>query len=304
MTQAQPVLVYGATGAQGEPVARRLLAAGRQVRVVVRDVAKAEGLRQAGAEVVAGHFEDPASLRRASSGVSAVFLHLPVALAEAYSRFGQVALAAAEAAEVPHLVFSTSGTAPDSPTPIAEIEAKRQMVDRLLRSSVPTVVLKPGLFLENLSAPWSLPQVLHEGLLLYPLPADMRVSWISHDDVAAAAVAALARTDLVGRVFDLGGPAPLSGDEVAAGFAQAFGRPVRYVALEPAAFADGLRPFMGDGVADYLDATYTWSAAAGRSSFQVPDIATTAAILGYTPTALDAWVRAVAAATPGVGTAA
>jgi len=51
------ILVYGATGAQASPVARRLLEDGLGVRALTRDPGspRAKALHEAGAEVVGGH---------------------------------------------------------------------------------------------------------------------------------------------------------------------------------------------------------------------------------------------------------
>jgi uncharacterized protein YbjT (DUF2867 family) len=59
------VLVVGATGKVGQPVARRLVADGRQVRVLVRDRARAQQLLGDGFEYVIGGIEDRAAVNRA-----------------------------------------------------------------------------------------------------------------------------------------------------------------------------------------------------------------------------------------------
>ena len=70
------LLVVGATGAQGNSVARHLLAAGKyQVRCMTRapESGTAIALRRHGAEVVQGNLNDPASLRSALRECDAVF---------------------------------------------------------------------------------------------------------------------------------------------------------------------------------------------------------------------------------------
>ena len=54
------ITVFGATGAQGGPIARALLENSFRVRAVTRNVDsdKAKALREAGAEVVAGSIND------------------------------------------------------------------------------------------------------------------------------------------------------------------------------------------------------------------------------------------------------
>lgn len=68
-------LVTGATGAQGGAVARALLSAGFTVCALVRDDATpaAAALRDLGADLALGSFDDDASLANALRGASAVF---------------------------------------------------------------------------------------------------------------------------------------------------------------------------------------------------------------------------------------
>ena len=67
------VLVTGGTGFTGGHLARTLASRGYQVRALVRDPARAEGLRPAGIEPVRGDLTDAASLERACEGVAVVY---------------------------------------------------------------------------------------------------------------------------------------------------------------------------------------------------------------------------------------
>jgi dihydroflavonol-4-reductase len=66
-------LVTGATGKVGHATVRALLAAGHQVRALVRDPAPAREVVPAGAELVRGDVTDPPSLRAAAEGCELVF---------------------------------------------------------------------------------------------------------------------------------------------------------------------------------------------------------------------------------------
>lgn len=66
-------LVTGATGFTGGHLARTLASRGNAVRALVRDPSRAEDLRQAGIELVAGDLTDVASLDRAVAGVEVVY---------------------------------------------------------------------------------------------------------------------------------------------------------------------------------------------------------------------------------------
>ncbi|MDC0711712.1 NmrA family NAD(P)-binding protein [Stigmatella sp. ncwal1] len=76
MSSTESVLVTAATGRQGGATARALLAEGStSVRVMVRnpEAPNAKALSAAGAQVVVGDLDDPASLRAACAGARAVF---------------------------------------------------------------------------------------------------------------------------------------------------------------------------------------------------------------------------------------
>lgn len=108
------VLVYGANGAQGGAVVRRLLEAGHSVRGIPRR-ADAGG---SGVEMVRGDMGDIESLKRASEEVDAVFLVTPALhYAEEGFEYGRNAIDAAKAAGVGHFVFNASTPTPTSSSP-------------------------------------------------------------------------------------------------------------------------------------------------------------------------------------------
>lgn len=67
------VLVTGATGTVGHPIAARLAADGHRVCALVRDTARASTLLPAGVEPVQGDVSDAASVRAAIDGCSVVY---------------------------------------------------------------------------------------------------------------------------------------------------------------------------------------------------------------------------------------
>lgn len=111
------ILVTGATGKVGSRYAKRILAKGYKVRVLVRDAAKASDLAALGAEVVTGDLNDAASLPAAVAGIDAV-VHM-AAFFRTFTDFegviktnhsGTMALAdAAIAAGVRRFVFTSTG---------------------------------------------------------------------------------------------------------------------------------------------------------------------------------------------------
>jgi NAD(P)H dehydrogenase (quinone) len=243
------VLVYGATGTQGAPVVRHALASGRRVRALTRAAERARAWADEGAEVAVADLVDPASLAVANDGVGEVVLQLPLqydfALHQAY---GRNAVDAAEAAGVDLLVFNTSAHVITGKG-IDIYEARQEVVDHLQASEVPSIVLRPTFFMEILLGPWIRPGIVDGGVIAFPLPADLPMSWVSASELGAYAVAALDHPELAGRTFDIGGPQPLTGDDLAACFSQVLGRKITFLSISPDDYEAALVPAFGATVA-------------------------------------------------------
>jgi uncharacterized protein YbjT (DUF2867 family) len=70
------ILVIGATGMLGKPVAQQLKADGFNVRLLARNPQKAQKLLSAGYEIIKGDVDNPAALRTAMTGVDGVHISL------------------------------------------------------------------------------------------------------------------------------------------------------------------------------------------------------------------------------------
>lgn len=264
------ILVLGATGAQGGAVARRLVAEGHRVRGFGRS-----GQVPAGVEPVTGPLE------AALDGVTHVSLVLPMMLERAeLDRWVEVVAGS----RVRRVVFNTANRIPSTVTDVALFESRRAASDALLASGVPTVVLRPPVYLDNLRAPWVAGRLAAERVLSYPLPADLPVAWISHDDLAAATVAALTRDGLEGGVLDVGGPESLTGPQLAAAFG------ATYEAQDVAAFQKGLTHVFGQDTAATVAATYHWLAKHGGDLYAADPSA--AERLGVRFTPVHEWIAA------------
>jgi uncharacterized protein YbjT (DUF2867 family) len=284
------VLVHGATGAQGGPVARRLLDRGDAVRVLTRDpqAPAAQRWRAAGARVVAGDLRTGQGLAAASAGVDAVFVQVTAQTAPAaIPGLARTALTAARDARVPHVVLTTSSVVPPAPTGRAAPDARVDLL-RVVREVAPhAVVLSPTLLLENFSGP--LRPALDSGVVPQGVPADVPVAYTSVEDQAAYAVAALDRPELAGRFLRVAGPDAVTGPTFAAVLGAALGRPLRYAALSPEEVRASLA-FLGDAVAAAVADMYAWEGAEG-APLLAPDLAETRAALPVVPTPLAVWAQ-------------
>jgi NAD(P)H dehydrogenase (quinone) len=255
------ILVYGANSAQGIPVVHRLLKAGFQVRVFVRDRAKAQSLFGQDVEIFTGTLEDKASLRSANDGIDRVFLVLPLEYRfDVAVNQGQNAIDAACDAGVKLLVINCSINIPAEVTDVAAFEIKRSVEDYLRHSTLPYIILRPPLYMDNLAAPWSMPSIVHQSVVAYPLPAESKIAWISLDDTAALVVAALERPELAGSTFDIGGLESVNGQQIAQLFTQVLNRPFTYQQIPIDAFEQGLNQAFGEPTGTEIAKIYRWRA--------------------------------------------
>jgi uncharacterized protein YbjT (DUF2867 family) len=233
MSNSLSVLVCGATGKQGGTLARRLLEKGHSVRAFVRrpDSSAAKELERLGAELAEGNFEDPTTIRNAARGMDAVFV---VATPfeggmDTEIRHGTAAADAAKDAGVSHLVYSSVAGA-DQDTGIPHFDSKREVEKHIEGLGVPYTIVAPVYFMENLLAPWTLPE-LEEGRLPMALPTSRPLQQIALSDIAGfAAVVLENREEFVGRRVDVASD-ELTGEEVAEILTRATGREIGYVEL-------------------------------------------------------------------------
>ncbi|GIH20033.1 NmrA/HSCARG family protein [Rugosimonospora africana] len=232
-----PILVTGATGKQGGATARRLLAAGRAVRALVRDPSApaAAALEAAGAQLVRGDFDDPASLQPALDGAVAVFAIPPSAFGPAgpdtnleVAR-GRALIDAAATTGIQQVVLSTVASASTA----LPGSAGKALIEQYLRDRIalPTV-LRPVRFMTNYLG---VGRIAIDGIAngvhrhLFPPHEPMQI--IALEDIAEFAALAFADPPrFAGRTLELAGdqPTPV---EAAAAISEATGVPIRYEQL-------------------------------------------------------------------------
>ena len=245
--ELKKVFVFGATGAQGAPVARKLIEKGIAVRAVSRDMEKVRAFYGDAVEAANADLSDLDSLRKAFEGVDAAFLHLPFVgndVREIPNQLGN-ALRAAKEADLPRLVFTTSGSTMDNLPPVTMIEANRAAQRAVLSSGVRSVVLRPTIYLENLLH-FSLGEMKENGILSYPpLSPERKISWTAQDDQATLAIAAMTAETVVGKSFDIASPEPVTGVELVEMISCQLGRTIRYEPLSPKQFGENMSAFAG-----------------------------------------------------------
>lgn len=250
------VLVTGATGTQGGAVARELLTRGYTVRALTRspDQPAAQALRDLGAEVVQGDFNDAASLRRAMDGVSGVFgVSTWDRGTDREVELGKKLIDAAAAAGIGHFVY-TSVAGADLETGLAHFDSKYELEQYLGASGLDYTVVRPVEFMNNWR--WSLAE-LQNGRYVEPRDLSAHNQWIAASDIGFFVAEAFDNpSEWKGRTVEIAGD-EMTLAELRALFAEVLGRPVEHV--QPS--WEEFRAIAGDEIADM----YRWMEQEGYS---------------------------------------
>lgn len=282
------IIIHGATGAQGGPLIKRLLTAGKPALAAVRNASSENGLPSV---IVDNASVD--SLVAAYRGADGVFFHLPLASETDRVQYAHNFAQAIALARPARVVISTSGNVvdePGSPTQVPDDSAVAVLVREVARTGVSFAVVAPRLYLENLLLPTQFGAVQGEGVLRYPLRSDYPVSWSSHLDVAEVAERLLADATITG-IVGVGHAPGLTGADLAEGFAQHLGKPVRYEAITPEAFGDMITPLFGAGPAAGVVAGY--QAKEQTNGCVISNATSAQSLLGLKPRSVQQWLADV-----------
>lgn len=210
-----PVLVIGATGQQGGATVQHLLERGWTVHALVRDADSpaAVALRGAGATLVVGDLDDPASLRAAMDGVHGVFLMLTMMVGPKISpegvvaeeRRGKVVADLAKESGVRHLVYSSlNGAGAGSAIPY--YMSKERIEEHIHAIGLPATVLRPVSFMDNF-ATYNRPVLQDDELVInLAVRPDIPMQLIAVHDIGAFAAIAFDRPDhFLGRTVEIAG---------------------------------------------------------------------------------------------------
>ncbi len=203
-------VVAGVTGHVGSVVAKELLAAGKKVRVVVRDAKKGEAWSKAGAELAVGLLEDAAFLAGALKGATAFFTLLPTDFAPPDMYVLQVRKAdaiagAVKQSAVPHVVLLSSVGA-DLEKGTGPILGLHYLEKKLRETGTRLTAIRAGSFQENIGN--SIGAAKAQGIFPnFSGSADYPMPMIATRDIGKLAAQALLEPAANSEVVDLQGPA-------------------------------------------------------------------------------------------------
>ena len=261
MSNQGSVMVCGAGGVQGGAIASLLLSAGYAVSTVTRSEQRQAILVERGIDAKPGELADLASLKMACQGVDYFVLVMPLERdKDVFRSYADNVIDTIKSTGIRNLVVSTRTRIPDQATDVPAMEAKREAENTFIDSGISFISLRATIYMDNLKAPWALANVNEHSFVQYALPEDLKLAWLSADDEAGFVLAALEKTGLAGRIFDIGGPKAVTGIEMAEGFSTALGREIEFKSISPAEFGAQVAQVLGEEAGPALDKNYTYIA--------------------------------------------
>ncbi|PSL35433.1 SDR family oxidoreductase [Chitinophaga ginsengisoli] len=231
------ILVTGVTGLLGRIVLDKLLSKvpASNVKVLVRDEAKAAPFRELGVEVAIGSYDDKTSLVNAFKDVDKLYFVSGSDTAKRGQQHENVVSAAIEA-KVGHVVYTSFQRKNETETsPIYFVASTHLLTERLLQSSgLKYTILKHGIYTEMIPI-FIGDRVLETGVIFQPA-GEGKTAFILRSDLAEAGVAVLTGQGHENRSYELTGPAAVSFEEIAAKISAVTGKNVSYVSPTPEVF--------------------------------------------------------------------
>jgi uncharacterized protein YbjT (DUF2867 family) len=265
MARKPRALVFRATSPLGNAVVRELASRGWTIAAATENVLGGAMLALLGATVIQLDLRDGDAVMRQAEGADAVFFDLPpTPLGSAARGLARLAISAIVRAPRPQVILAGSG-------PIADKKARRDApimmdaMDEAIRQLTPLPpswnMVLPGMFIEDVLRVSPLEEIQRDGVVRYPLPAEIKVRWTSAGRVAATVAdtfeAALADEETEPAIM----PAmtlPLDGARLAAAIGKTIGLPegieARYEAITPESAVEAMmeRETIDDDLADAL----------------------------------------------------
>jgi uncharacterized protein YbjT (DUF2867 family) len=286
------ILVTGSTGRIGSQVVAQLAASGASVRALTRSPEKAAF--PAGVTAVGGDLLDADAMRLALTGAKTLFLlvsNAPDELTQAINTLGL-----AREAGVTGIVYLSVARSAEY-TDVSHFTAKHAVERMIEQLNLPATILRPAYFIQN-DATFKDP-LTKAGLYVSPI-GDKGVSMVDVRDIADAAVIELLRRDrapaaLPPTTYELVGPDALTGRSLAAIWAEALGREVRYAGGDLDAFEKAVKTKAPAWLAYDLRAMMNRYQADGAVATRA-DIERLATLLGRPPRSYREFARETARA--------
>ena len=233
------ILVTGAAGGVGSTAHTAitiLLEQGHRVRALVRKLdARADKLRNVGAEVAVADMLDIVAVRAAMQGCSVVYFTMSISAnyLEAATNVAVTAKSLGVEAFV-NLAQMTLSQMSETATTASPQQKQEWLAEQMLRwSGLPVVYLRPTAFFDGMFLVQGAKGIREDNAIRLPF-ADGKTSLIAGADVGAAAAAVLANpAPHLGKTYDLTGLQSLTMAQYAQEFSRVLGRTIQYINVPP-----------------------------------------------------------------------
>lgn len=279
------IAITGATGQLGQHVIEELLKTvpASQIVAIVRNLAKAEALRQQGVVVRQADYTDEAAFTTALNGVDKLLL---ISSSEVGQRAvqHQNVINAAKAAGVKFIAYTSLLHADKSPLGLHVEHVETE--NALAASGVPYALLRNGWYTENYGK-----RAASAGTRrVYGAAGEGKIASATRADYAAAAAKVISEEGHAGKVYELAGDNAWTLSELAAELSKQSGKPVTYQNLSEADFAAALKGVgLPAGLAEMLADSDTGASKGGLFD----DSHTLSKLIGRPTTPLAESVKAI-----------
>ena len=210
------LLIVGGTGTLGRQIVLQALTKGYQVRCLVRNLRKANFLKEWGAELVYGDLTLPETIPSNLRGITAI---IDASTSRPYDVSTKkvdwdgklVLIDAAKTANIQRFIFCSTLNLEQFPT-IPLMRMKQGIEKKLKQSSIPYTIFRLTGFYQGLIEQYAIP--ILEDLPIWVTNENTRVSYMDTQDIAKFCLRALQLPQTKNKTFLLGGPKGWLSEEI------------------------------------------------------------------------------------------
>lgn len=230
------IAITGATGQLGELIIQNLLTSteAKNIVALVRNVEKAQSLKQRGVELRLFNYDQPETLIPALEGIDKLLLISANEIGRRTPQH-QAVIQAAVSAKVPYIAYTSLLNAPTSPLALAQEHRETEAL--ILQSGLKYTFLRNNWYNENYLA--NVQHVAETGIL-YGSAQDGKISSASRLDYAEAAAKVLSTEGHENKIYELAGSTSFTLADLASYIANASGKAVDYQNLSAEDYTQAL----------------------------------------------------------------
>ena len=210
------LLIVGGTGTLGRQIVLQALTKGYQVRCLVRNLRKANFLKEWGAELLYGDLTLPETIPSNLRGITAI---IDASTSRPYDVSTKkvdwdgklVLIDAAKTANIQRFIFCSTLNLEQFPT-IPLMRMKQGIEKKLKQSSIPYTIFRLTGFYQGLIEQYAIP--ILEDLPIWVTNENTRVSYMDTQDIAKFCLRALQLPQTKNKTFLLGGPKGWLSEEI------------------------------------------------------------------------------------------